>query len=90
MPCTTSLLTEVHSTQGIAVISLERRLGAQFVDALLGRLLEVERGGARLHLGAHQFEHLADHPARALHLFDLFDDLSTTATYNQPSVNSRQ
>ncbi len=61
------------------MVALEGGLDAQFFQAGFSSLLKIEGCGARLDLRAHQFEHLADHLARAAHLFDLLDDLSTTA-----------
>ena len=53
------------------VIPLEGGLDAQLGKPAFRRLLQIERGGARLHAAAHQLEHVADDPARAAHLFDL-------------------
>ena len=67
MPCTTSLLTEVHKSAWKTVIALEGRLDAKFGQPRYRGLFKIECGGARLHLAAHQLEHFADtSPARRI------------------------
>jgi hypothetical protein len=53
------------------MIALESRPGAQFFGAFLGRLFQVQSGGAWLNLPSHQLQHLVNHLARAAHLLDL-------------------
>jgi hypothetical protein len=57
------------------VIPLESSLHTQFSEPCFSSLLQIERGGARLDLAAHQLENLAGYLARAAHLLDFLGRL---------------
>ena len=60
MPWTTSLLTEVQSAAGIAVIALEGGDGAEFGDLFDGDLFEIHGGCARDDVGRNRIVDLAE------------------------------
>src|ERR1039458_7976720 len=56
---------------GIIVVSLERRLGSEFRDLLLGRTLQIHRGNARRYYGTHLIENLTHDAATVPHPLNL-------------------